>query len=104
MRPPMPHNAVTGRWPIVSIHVRRVRRATPPGLANPVAVFACSFVSPMPMAHDRPVSSSTRALIAAASASGSSTEVPTNASSHPHTSTITGNERSVAITRSDAAS
>ena len=79
---------------------RRVSRATPPGLANPVAVFACSFVSPIPTAHVSPVAASTAALhVAGRSASGSSVRTPTNASSQPHTSTTTGNDRSVAITR-----
>ena len=32
VRVPMPQSAVTGRWPIVPIHVRRVSTATPPGL------------------------------------------------------------------------
>ena len=72
MRSPMPQIAVTGRSPIVAIQSRRVRRAMPPGLANPVAVFACSFVSPMPMAHERRVTSRTRWRIDGASASGSS--------------------------------
>ena len=62
IRGPMPQIAVTGRAPIVGIHSRRVSRATPPGLANPVAVFACSLDSPIPTAHDSPVSTSSRAL------------------------------------------
>ena len=41
-----------------------MRRATPPGLAKPVAVLAWSFVSPMPTAHVSPVSARTRALSA----------------------------------------
>ena len=35
VRSPMPHSAVTGRSPIVSIHVRRVSRATPAWLGEP---------------------------------------------------------------------
>ena len=40
----------------------------------------------------------------AANASGSAVRAPTNASSHPHTSTTTGNERNVSMTRTEAAS
>ena len=39
VRLPMPQTAVTGRSPITSNHRERVRRAMPPGLAKPVAVF-----------------------------------------------------------------
>ena len=67
---------------------RRVRRATPPGLANPVAVFACSFVSPMPTAQCSPVSVEHRRLDRAGrGASGSAVRAPTKASSQPHSST-----------------
>ena len=58
----------------------------------------------MPMALLSRVSASTRSLMARASASGSSVVAPMNASSHPHTSTTTGNDRSVAMTSADAAS
>ena len=101
----MPQMAVTGRSPIVGIHVRRVSRATPPGLANPVAVLACSFVSPMPTAQCSPVACSTRAWMSpgerlgVVGADADERLVPT-----PHLDDGTGNERSVAITRSDAAS
>ena len=100
----MPQMLVTGRSPITSSQVPEVRRATPPGLAKPVAVLAWSFVSPIPTAQVSPVSATTRALIAPASASGSSQVAPTKASSHPHTSTTTGKVRSAAMTCSDAAS
>ena len=100
----MPHTSVTGRSPIVGSHVAHVRRATPPGLANPVAVFACSLVSPIPTAHVSPVSAWTRCCTDRASASGSSVTAPRKASSQPHTSTTTGNDRSVAMTRAEAAS
>jgi hypothetical protein len=40
---------------MMGIHSRRVNRATPPGLAKPVAVLASRRVSPTPTAHDRPV-------------------------------------------------
>ena len=57
VRSPMPQTR--GHRPVA-----HRRRSTSPrsggrrrrGLANPVAVFACSLVSPMPTAHDRPVS------------------------------------------------
>ena len=104
MRPPIPHTAVTGRAPIVAIQSRRVRRAMPPGLAKPVAVLAWRRVSPMPTAHVSAVAATTRALTSAANASGSSVSTPMNASSQPHTSTTAGNDRSTAITSSDAAS
>ena len=97
-----PTSAVTGRSPIVSIHVRRVSRATPPGLAKPVAVLACSRVSPMPTEQLRPVSASTRCLHLPGQLLGVAVTAPTKASSHPHTSTTTGNDRSVAMTRADA--
>ena len=77
----------------------------PPGLANPVAVLACSLVSPMPTAQLRPVSASTAALHVPGERLGVvGARRPTKASSHPHTSTTTGNDRSVAMTRADAAS
>ena len=90
VRVPIPQMAVTGLTPIVGIQSRRIMRATPPGLANPVAVLASRRVSPMPTAHDRPVVAATLALISPASASGSSVVAPRKASSQPHTSTVTG--------------
>ena len=58
-RPPIP---VGDRpVPIVGSHVAHVRRAHAPGLAKPVAVFACSLVSPIPTAHLSPVSAWTAA-------------------------------------------
>ena len=57
MRVPIPEIAVTGSAPITGSHDRRVRLATPPGLAKPVAVFACSLVSPIPTAQRRLVRS-----------------------------------------------
>src|SRR5262245_31919758 len=104
MRPPMPQTAVTGRSPIVSSHIRCVRVAIPPGFANPVAVLAWSFVSPIPTAQVRPVSSNNRSFTARARPSGSSVSAPITASSHPHSSTTTGNVRSTAIARDDASS
>ena len=104
VRVPMPQMLVTGRSPITSSHEPEVRRATPPGLAKPVAVLAWSFVSPIPTAQVSPVSATTRSLIARARRSGSSQVAPTKASSQPQTSTTTGKLRSVAITCSDAAS
>lgn len=104
MRAPMPQMAVTGRCPIVAIHVRRVRRATPPGLAKPVAVLACNLLSPMPTAHDSRVTASTRWRTAWASASGSALRTPMKASSQPHTSTGRPNDRSTAITSAEAVS
>ena len=89
---------------MTSSQVPEVRRATPPGLAKPVAVLAWSLVSPIPTAQVSPVSAKTRSLMARARASGSSQVAPTKASSQPHTSTTTGNVRSAAITCSDAAS
>ncbi len=76
----------------------------PPGLANPVAVLAPSLVSPMPTAHVSAVAATTAAFISPASDSGSAVVAPTKASSQPHTSTTTGNVRSVSITTADAAS
>ena len=100
----MPFSAVTGRAPIVGSHVSFVSRAMPPGLAKPVAVFAWSFVWPIPTAHESSVRSSTCRRIVAARASGSSTRTPMNASSQPSTSTGTSKERSTSITSADAAS
>ena len=104
MRPPMPQTAVTGRSPMVSIHVRRVSVATPPGLANPVAVLACSLVSPIPTEHRSPVAANTRRLKPTGERLRVVGRTPTNASSQPHTSTTTPSDRSVAMTSSDAAS
>ena len=47
---------------MISIHSRRVIRAMPPGLANPVAVLASSLVSPIPTAHRSPVAAEHRRL------------------------------------------
>ena len=55
VRSPMPQIAVTGRSPMVGSHSSRVSVAMPPGLANPVAVLAWSFVSPMPTAQESSV-------------------------------------------------
>ena len=105
VRSPMPQIAVTGRSPIVGSHSARVSVAMPPGLANPVAVLAWSFVSPMPTAHDSCVASRTAAPARRGPARwGSVGRVPRNASSHPSTSTTTGSDRSVAITSAEAAS
>ena len=100
VRAPMPQIAVTGRSPIVAIQVRRVSRATPPGLANPVAVLACSRVSPMPTAHDRPrlVERPAPADRVGDAPPGRRCAAPTKASSQPHTSTDQPNDRSAAIT------
>lgn len=73
-------------------------------MPNSVAILARSLLSPMPTEQCRPVFSSTAACNDRASATGSSTAAPTNASSQPITSTTTGNERSTAITSADAAS
>ena len=89
---------------MISIHSRRVMRAMPPGLANPVAVFASSLVSPIPTAHRSPVAANTVACSWRAKPSGSSVFTPTNASSQPHTSTTAPSDRNAAITRSEAAS
>ena len=104
IRVPMPLMAVTGSDPITGSHVPRVRRATPPGFAKPVAVLAWSFVSPIPTAQCRCVAASTVAWRRRAKASGSAVRTPTHASSQPHSSTGTSSDRSAAITRSDAAS
>ncbi len=59
----------------------------------------------MPTEQWRPVASSTAACTCRAVATGSSVSTPTNASSHPSTSTTApGVARSVSITRADAAS
>ena len=76
----------------------------PPGLAEPVAVFACSRVCPMPTAQLSPVASSTRSWTVRARSAGWCVWAPRNASSQPITSTATGSDRRVAITCSDAAS
>ncbi len=81
-----------------------VSRATPPGLAKPVAVLAWSLVWPMPTAQVSWVRSSTLALMRAATSSGSAVVTPRNASSQPSTSTGAPNERRVSITSSEAAS
>ena len=105
MRSPMPQSAVTGRSPIVSNHVARVSVAIPPGLAKPVAVFACSLVSPIPTAQLSLVAGQHALLHGRApSPPGRRCVAPTNASSQPPTSTTTGSERRVDITSSDAAS
>src|SRR6266545_1934759 len=74
----------------------------PAGLANRVAILARCLVSPMPTEHASPVVSATVRRTVVASSSGSSTSAPTNASSHPHTSTTTGNAFNAAITSADA--
>jgi len=71
-------------------------------LAKPVASFARCLLSPTPTEQISPVASPTAICTSRASASGSSVSAPTNASSQPHTSTSTGNPRSVAITCADA--
>jgi hypothetical protein len=101
---PMPDSAVTGSAPITGSQVRWVKRATPPGLAKPVAVLAWSFVSPIPTAQRSRVSASTVAWTRRAKPSGSAVRAPTHASSHPHSSTATSSDRSAAITWADAAS
>ena len=102
---PTPHSAVVGRSPMTSIQLSRVSRKVPCGLPKSVAILARTRVSPMPTEQCRPVASSTAAWIERAAASGSSVSTPTNASSHPSTSTTApGVARSVSITRADAAS
>ena len=104
VRSPMPQMSVTGRSPIVVIHESRVSSAMPPGFAKPVAVFAWSRVRPMPTAQLRPVSASTRSRTARARSAGWWVRAPRKASSHPISSTTTGIDRSVAMTRADASS
>ena len=100
----MPQIASTGLSPITSSQRSPLSRAIPAGLANPVAVFACNRVFPMPIEADSPVAASTARRSSPASASGSSVRAARNASSQPHTSTTTGNARNVAITCAEAAS
>ncbi len=89
---------------MISTQLCLVRRYTPPGLANPVASLAVCLLSPIPTAHDSPVRSATARRTSRATASGSSVSTPRNASSHPATSTTTGNSRNTAITRSETSS
>lgn len=97
----MPHSASVGREAMTSHQFSCVSRKIPPGLPKPVASLARSLLSPIPTAHDNPVSRRTAARRSAARASGSSAVAPTNASSQPITSTTTGNSRSVVITCSE---
>ena len=102
---PTPHSAVVGRSPMTSIQLSRVSSKTPCGLPKSVAILARTSVSPMPTEQWRPVASSTAACTCRAVATGSSVSTPTNASSHPSTSTTApGVARSVSITRADASS
>ncbi len=69
-----------------------------------MAILARSLLSPIPTEQCSPVCSSTAARSRAANASGSSALTARNASSQPSTSTGTPKERSVSITRAEAAS
>ena len=100
---PMPQSASVGRCAMTSHQLSWVSRKMPPGLPKPVASLARNLLSPMPTAQESPVSAATAALTASASACGSPVPVPRNASSHPSTSTTTGNSRRVVITRSETA-
>ena len=100
---PTPCRSLVGRSPMTSNHVWRVSRNTPCGLANPVAIFARSRLSPMPTEQCRPVASRTAACTDLANASGSSVSTPRNASSQPITSTVASRERSVSITVAETA-
>ena len=83
----------------------RVSRNVPRGLPNSVAILARTLVSPMPTVQCSRVAASTSAWMRRATPSGSSASAPTNASSHPSTSTTApGTARRVSMTTADAAS
>src|SRR6185312_4920980 len=98
---PIPQIASGGRSPSTSNQVSVVSRATPAGLAKPVAILACSLLSPMPTEQSRSVAAFTSAASPLAKLSGSSVSTPTNASSQPRTSTGQPVSCSTAITRVD---
>ena len=101
---------VRGGQPIDAGHLRAVlapskgaawERACFPNL---VASLARILSSPIPTEQDSLVRACTARRSSAANCSGSSVYAPTKHSSQPHTSTTTGNARSVSITSVDAAS
>ena len=49
VRRPMPHKASVGLWAITSYQFSAVSRYTPAGFAKPVANFARSLLSPIPI-------------------------------------------------------
>jgi len=101
---PIPHNASVGRSAITSTQLSAVSRNIPRGLPNPVAIFARSRLSPIPIEQCRPVAPSTAACTRAAITSGSGVCTPMNASSQPMTWTTASNVRRVSITSAEAAS
>jgi hypothetical protein len=101
---PTPHNADTGRSDINPGQESNVIWKMPPGLAYRAAIFAWSLFSPMPIDADSPVAANTAARTSRASRCGSATSPPKYASSQPHTSTGTSQERRVSITVAEAAS
>ncbi len=69
---PIPQIASGGRSPRTSNQVAVVSRQTPAGLPKPVAILACSLLSPMPTEQSRPVAALTSAARPRAKPSGSS--------------------------------
>lgn len=116
MRLPTPQRAFVGRSAITSRQFAAVKRNIPsaapaPGasddlpadFAKPVASFAVSLLSPMPIEQVRS-NSAMAARISRARASGSSVSAARNASSQPHTSTCPGKLRRTSMTSSEASS
>jgi hypothetical protein len=90
---------------MTSNQVAWVSRNVPRGLPNSVAIFARTLVSPIPTVQCSEVASRTSRWISRATSSGSLASTPTNASSHPSTSTTApGTARRVSMTTADAAS
>ena len=106
VRAPMPHRAVTGRSPIVGNHVVRGEPGDAAGLGEPGRRLRLQLgLADAHRAASARSPRATRVLHRLGPAPpGRRCGRPTNASSQPHTSTTTGNERSASITRADAAS